>query len=202
MGDWWKRGAGVARDPAGVINVRVAELRNPGRCGGKARAYHDLAAWLAASTDHVYCGRRVHHVSASFDSIFSNDTPRGSGLEVFEQRFREKLEGDPELVVQTAALVDKTLGCWCKPKDCHCDILWKLAEECAGMVASGVVDKSDAWEYDEDYEDMGDDFAVGGTAAPRGNRGAAGSGGGRRRVDGKETRYSSKHVRRRVGSSS
>lgn len=135
--------AGVPeRDPPGVVNVRVAELRNPKRCGGKGRVYHDLAAWLAASPAHVYCGRRVHHVPATFDSVFRNDVPgvtrmmQEDAVSAFEQRFRGKLAQDPELVRATVGLLDKTLGCWCKPKSCHCDVLLKIAEDCAQMLAS------------------------------------------------------------------
>ena len=158
MTDWWMTGGavrpGVAeRDPPGVVNVRVAELRNPKRCGGKARAYHDLAA----SPDHVYCGRRVHHVPATFNSPFRNDVPgamrmtQEGAVGAFEQRYREKLAKNPELVRATAGLLDKTLGCWCKPKPCHCDVLLKIAEDCAQMVV--IADEAEDAELKEEAAD-------------------------------------------------
>jgi hypothetical protein len=220
------------RDPPGVVNVRVAELRKPGRPGG---AYHDLAAWLAASPDHVYCGRRVQHVPATYDSPFRNDVPRVTrmtqdmAVSAFEQRFRAKLATDPELVTRLVGLQGKTLGCWCKPKACHCDVVLKLSDEYsnpAGMVedgegsevgdgvaggaeAAGGAGDEEGWDGmwgEEDYGEYGGDFAVGGAAAPPGNRGGAGSAGRgrghRKRIDGKESVYSAKHVRRKVGAAS
>jgi len=229
MGDWWKPVR--ERDPPGVINVRVTELRNPRRPGG---AYHDLSAWLAASPDHVYCGRRVQHVPTTFDSLFRNDVPgvtrmtQDMAVLAFEQRFREKLANDPELVTQLVGLQGKTLGCWCKPNACHCDGVLKLSDEYSSLIAmgggggvgertdqahdacakgKGVEDEQEGggadWDAEEEYMDYGGgDFAVGGTVAPRGNRGGAGNAGRgqghRKRIDGKESVYSSKHVRGKI----
>lgn len=217
MTSWFPDVVPSRRDPPGVINVRVAELRKPRRPGGP---HHDLAAWLAASPMHVYCGRRVHHVPATFDSVFRNDTPRGSDLRAFEERFRGKLANDPTLIEQTVGLLGKTLGCWCKPKECHCDILLKIAEEYSNICppggfgaggaagdATGTAD-DDVWGIDcdeETWDEMGDFMVSGpksGGAPPRNNRGAAGNarggGGQRRRVDGKEPVYSARHVRRKT----
>jgi len=59
----------------------------------------------------------------------------------------------------------------------------------------------DAGEYDDAYDDQYDDDCVlaGGGVASRCNRGGAGGGRStRKRVDGKTSVYSSKHVRRQV----
>jgi len=209
------------RDPPGVVNVRVAELRKPGRCGGGARTYQTLAEWLAASPDHVYCGRRVHHVPATFDSPFRNDVPgvthmsHDAAIFAFEQRFRQKLSQDPELVKRLVGLKDKTLGCWCKPKPCHCDVLLKLADEYSNIRKSELQEMKVAaaaeaeaveelWLYDDGDDGWMDGYDDGPltNAGPmvRGNRGAAGSarggGGGRKRVDGKGSVYSAKHARK------
>lgn len=231
---WWiprEAAPGPSRDPPGVINVRVAELRKPGRCGGRARTYQTLVEWLAASPDHVYCGRRVHHVEGTFNSPFRNDVPgvthmsQDAAVSAFEQRFRQKLSQDPELIEKLVGLRNKTLGCWCKPKSCHCDVLLKLADECSGVLhppepplgcpagstssgqateTTAMKEEWDDWD-DGDWLDGYDDDGPLTNAGPmvRGNRGAAGSarggGGGRRRVDGKGSVYSAKHVRKVAG---
>jgi len=38
------------------------------------------------------------------------------------------LQENPELLSAIAELRDKTLGCWCKPRDCHGDVLVALAD--------------------------------------------------------------------------
>lgn len=138
-----------------------------------------------------------------------------AAVSAFEQRFRQKLSQDPELIEKLVGLRNKTLGCWCKPKSCHCDVLLKLADECSGVLhppepprTSGVLHppEEDDWDDDGDWLDgYDDDDGPLTNAGPmvRGNRGAAGSarggGGGRRRVDGKGSVYSAKHVRKVAG---
>jgi hypothetical protein len=166
----------------------------------------------------------VQHVPATFDSLFRNDVPgvtrmtQDMAVSVFEQRFRGKLACDPELVARLVGLQGKTLGCWCKPKVCHCDIVLKLSDEYVAMVEEDIGGQTyggedeqeeggEGWGDEEDDEENytdygGGDFAVGGAAAPRGNRGGAGRGQAhRKRIDGKESVYSSKHVRRMIGGS-
>ena len=74
----------------------------------------------------VYIGRAIrYHKEFVKDSIWAN---RSSSLKAYEMWVRhygpvwnrlEELEG-------------KVLGCWCKPKPCHGDVLAKLAEEIDG----------------------------------------------------------------------
>ena len=230
---WWMPRESVApiRDPPGVVNVRVAELRKPGRCGDRARTYQTLVEWLAASPNHVYCGRRVHHVLGTFDSPFRNDVPgvthmsQDAAIFAFEQRFRQKLSQNPELIEKLVGLRDKTLGCWCKPKACHCDVLLKLADEYSEVTrltaslprTPTIKDETsddqdvwgncdwDNWNDDGEWIDGYDDDGPLTNAGPmvRGNRGAAGTArgdrGGRRRVDGKGSVYSAKHARKVAG---
>lgn len=44
-------------------------------------------------------------------------------------RYEEYIRNKPELMADLHELKGKTLGCWCKPKSCHGDILVKLIEE-------------------------------------------------------------------------
>jgi hypothetical protein len=46
------------------------------------------------------------------------------------QGYELYLESRPDLVADIKReLKDKVLGCWCKPKDCHGDILARIADE-------------------------------------------------------------------------
>lgn len=42
------------------------------------------------------------------------------------EKYREHLMSTPELLSRLEELRDKTLGCWCKPKACHGDVLAEL----------------------------------------------------------------------------
>lgn len=46
-------------------------------------------------------------------------------LELYEEWFIHQYD----LVMALPELYGKTLGCWCKPSDCHGDILERLANE-------------------------------------------------------------------------
>ena len=54
----------------------------------------------------------------------------------YEEYIRARLREEPELVVQLRALQGKRLGCWCKPKACHGDVLVKLLHEELGVPAA------------------------------------------------------------------
>jgi hypothetical protein len=43
------------------------------------------------------------------------------------QKFEEYLLSNEELMASLPDLKGKTLGCWCKPKSCHGDILLRYA---------------------------------------------------------------------------
>ena len=44
------------------------------------------------------------------------------------KRYKEWILNQPELLKDLHELKGKTLGCWCKPKSCHGDILVELIE--------------------------------------------------------------------------
>lgn len=50
------------------------------------------------------------------------DGTRSEVIELYESWIREQ----PELMAALDELEDKVLGCWCKPLDCHGDVLVKL----------------------------------------------------------------------------
>jgi hypothetical protein len=50
-------------------------------------------------------------------------------LPCFEKYARKRVHQDPEFRQKVKDLQGKTLGCFCKPKPCHGDILAQLADE-------------------------------------------------------------------------
>ena len=51
----------------------------------------------------------------------------GSREEVIE-KYRDWIQTQPQLLSSLHELKGKTLGCWCKPKECHGDVLAELAD--------------------------------------------------------------------------
>lgn len=104
-----------------VVNIRKMYLQKSG--------YTDFEDW-ARDPDHLYIGRDMTvYVPGTTKSKWANPYPvKTYGLEeslkLYEKHVRESyLYNDLE------ELEGKTLGCWCKPNDCHGDILIKLLEE-------------------------------------------------------------------------
>ena len=44
-------------------------------------------------------------------------------------KYREWILNQPELLKDLHELKDKTLGCWCKPLDCHGDVIIEYLEQ-------------------------------------------------------------------------
>lgn len=51
------------------------------------------------------------------------DYGREECIERFREDFIKRLENDPEFRSAVENLQGKTLGCWCKPKPCHGDVI-------------------------------------------------------------------------------
>jgi hypothetical protein len=115
-------------NPIRVINVKVAKLRSGCPCCHKS--YNSLDEWLQ-HPNHVYIGRRVFHVKASFDSKWKNPFPVGKKFtrETCLEAFRKYILKDTRLLQDISSeLSGKTLGCWCHPLACHGHILKEIAE--------------------------------------------------------------------------
>lgn len=55
---------------------------------------------------------------------------RKEAVKKYEEYMREKLKNSPSLKRRMIDELDgKVLGCWCKPKECHGDVLIKLINE-------------------------------------------------------------------------
>lgn len=79
----------------------------------------------------VHCKRQPHDVYIGRPSKWGNpftvaEHGRGTALELYAQWIRTQ----PDLLVAAKReLRGKVLGCWCKPRECHGDILAEIANE-------------------------------------------------------------------------
>jgi hypothetical protein len=76
----------------------------------------------------VYIGRACQNYPE--DSIFANVFKigrDGTRHEVIE-KYRNYAENSPAIREALECLRGKTLGCWCKPEECHGDVLVELLE--------------------------------------------------------------------------
>lgn len=79
----------------------------------------------------------VHLSVADFDVYIGRPSKWGNPFEIGKdgtraqviQKYEDYLTSNAELVAQLHELKGKRLGCWCKPKPCHGDILVKLINE-------------------------------------------------------------------------
>jgi hypothetical protein len=87
----------------------------------------------------VHCKKSPHDVYVGRPSEWGNPFSEKSGTmakyrvktrAIAIARFEECLLSQPELVKRVKAeLRGKILGCWCAPKDCHADIIARIANE-------------------------------------------------------------------------
>lgn len=112
-----------------VVNVRVKHIRPE---------YHNLKIWTQDSKNE-YIGRKgIVFIKNSEgkkerfpknNSIFHNPFKGENVCEKFEVYIRNRIKTEPKLKEQLLKLKGKRLGCWCKPKECHGDVLVRLIKE-------------------------------------------------------------------------
>lgn len=73
----------------------------------------------------VYIGRPGRNQSGPFGNPYTigPDGDRDEVLRKFRDYFYERLRVDSIFWGQVSSLQGKTLGCFCKPQDCHGDII-------------------------------------------------------------------------------
>jgi hypothetical protein len=111
-----------------IVNIKVQHIRP---------LYTDLKQWTE-NDNNIYIGRsRIvfidGHRFPKKSSIWTNpfkveNNRKESVLLPYEKYIRNKIENEYG-VDELLKLKGKTLGCWCKPKSCHGDILIKLINE-------------------------------------------------------------------------
>lgn len=73
----------------------------------------------------VYIGRTKNGKSGYFGNPFymKFESDRISVVEKYKVYFYARLDGDKEFASKILELKDKKLGCYCKPKACHGDVI-------------------------------------------------------------------------------
>jgi hypothetical protein len=79
----------------------------------------------------------VNRRKESFDIYIGRPSKWGNPFEIGKdgireeiiEKYRQWILAKPELLKQLPELYGKRLGCYCKPKACHGDVLKELAEE-------------------------------------------------------------------------
>ena len=75
----------------------------------------------------IYMGRAMPGYKGSAFANPFHIGKDGTRSEVIA-KYKVWLLGQPELLAQLELLRGKRLGCWCKPRECHVDILVELLE--------------------------------------------------------------------------
>ena len=83
---------------------------------------------LRADSFDVYIGRAGHGRDGYFGNPFplafgSSDEERDACIAKFKEYFLNRLETDATFKQRVHELRGKTLGCFCKPRRCHGDII-------------------------------------------------------------------------------
>lgn len=79
----------------------------------------------------VYIGRAMPGYPAS---EFANPFPigvdggRNEVIDKYERYIKERLANEPQLRDALEAMRGRRIGCWCRPKRCHGDVLVRLLE--------------------------------------------------------------------------
>jgi len=82
----------------------------------------------------VHCKKEHYDVYIGRPSKWGNpfsigkDGTRGEVISKYEEYIKKR----PDLLSSLCELEGKVLGCWCKPKACHGDVLKKLIENFRG----------------------------------------------------------------------
>lgn len=74
----------------------------------------------------VYIGRRGRHQDGYFGNPFpvlNKDSTHLESIAKFKVYFYDRLKNDQEFRNRVLELKDKTLGCFCKPNNCHGDVI-------------------------------------------------------------------------------
>lgn len=88
----------------------------------------------------VYIGRRNPLLTslAGYDGYFGNpfaigkDGDRQTVLGLYRIYFNEKIKNDPEFKSRIEALKNKILVCYCKPEECHGDVIKEYLDQGEG----------------------------------------------------------------------
>ena len=80
----------------------------------------------------VHCKKEDYDIYIGRPSKWGNPFKDGTRKQVIE-KYRKYVLSNRELLDNLDELEGKVLGCWCKPKSCHGDVLVELIEK-KGMI--------------------------------------------------------------------
>ena len=101
------------------VSVRKAAL--------SPRGMKSFQEW-ARQPNHLYIGRDMtYYIRGAVGSKWRNTfTVKKYGLEKSLKLYEERVRNTPELIEAIGELEGMELGCWCKPNQCHGDVLIKI----------------------------------------------------------------------------
>ena len=78
----------------------------------------------------VNCNHHSYNIYIGRGSIWGNPfvIGRDGNRQEVINRYRNYILKNKDLMDKIPTLKDKVLGCWCKPKACHGDVLKEIAE--------------------------------------------------------------------------
>jgi hypothetical protein len=82
-------------------------------------------------TKVVHCKKEPYDIYIGRPTKWGNPFKigRDGNREEVLEKYRKYLESNKKLLADVFVLKGKTLGCWCKPKACHGDILAEFADK-------------------------------------------------------------------------
>jgi hypothetical protein len=82
-------------------------------------------------TKVVHCKREKYDIYIGRPSKWGNPFTigRDGTREQVIEKYRRWIMTQPELLAALPGLKGRVLGCWCKPKACHGDVLAELADD-------------------------------------------------------------------------
>lgn len=113
-----------------VVNVSTNNIRPK---------YKNLHEWISNKDENVYIGKKsvifINGIKYPlYDSLWANpftitkEQSREEVLKLYKIYIEEKIEKN-NLYFELNKLKGKKLGCWCKPENCHGDILVDLVNK-------------------------------------------------------------------------
>lgn len=118
----------------------------------------------------VYIGRAGRGHDGYFGNPFplapnASDAERKACLDRFREHFLFKIASEPKYAARVFALRGKVLGCFCKPRDCHGDIIARYidaatCEECgapATHISNNGLENHNHKAYCDDCHNSDDD---------------------------------------------
>jgi len=83
---------------------------------------------MKKETRVVHCKKENYDIYIGRPSKWGNPFKDGTRKQVIE-KYRKYILSNKELLDSLGELEGKILGCWCKPKSCHGDVLVELIEK-------------------------------------------------------------------------